>query len=1646
MPKPKSQAAFGASNFSSANMSSFGGFTGDSSSSLSYLAPLPDISKISNSAIVVTFKNLFKKDPKTKLRGLEEFTTYLTDLIESKEPLEDPILGAWLAIYPRMSIEPDRRNRQLAHQIQGKIGTLAGKRIVPHLSPVMGSWLLGLHDGDKLVTNTAQASLDEVFPTPEKQSLLFQKYASDIMSTCQDIIFVQTPETLADVRFVNIDEANMKYHRVLASALGVLGQLTSTFPNDKIPEQQLQEFQVLFEDSKFWSLISSKDSSVRRQISRLIPAIISRSSFTPLFDGKIISSKFITKGLTSDQSTSTVSLLEALLALTQAKPDVWTSEWDGQKSPVIRLAGFLEKGSQSSNMTYWNKVGLLIKAFPPKVISSSSDIEFILKAFQLGLHRKDEPRASKELGLKAYLSVLFILTEPLEANDAKAIQEQVVKPILLATVKDDPESAWNISRTQIDSTINSISRLPFGQEIVFDSITQLAESMVKAVKLSLPAQSAEYNASQLKLVDKSLYWGALVSRLVALYDIKISTPVLVMLKETIGVCRSRNGKPFGASRIIQETINGLSTSMLKTDEFQMLIDQLLLEVIPENFISPSMQTFAKILARFKHSAQFTSSWKSCFKSVQKVTWDKSDKLEGIACLSKALLLDANGTPVVDKDALNEFLDEIIHGPSEALSLFPNILDLVTAGVINQPQVGSLTKKMLEKLSIQERNESRIAFLQSLNPDRLQAALNNDSASALLEEVLQWADDPDDSLRIAANDVLISVRSIVKSKNVWKGRQSLGFFIRDQIIETTESSMDLTLLLNFTDELIKTEEIFLVSLIPDPAVFENALEPFINTTPPIPQYLNSQISEAVLLLDREQQTTQNSMIIYDGEQRSQAFRIAAFVGHVLNQPDLIFTSYERPNLSRIIELWLVACHVANEQYSLHVSRFGPSGNELADFFASAMSFKFSTFKNMQNWWTGSGDRSEDLESAAFETFDLLWNNAQGNAAKSFWSASVFADCIDWMDASWNLSDTRMTLVNDQFKQAKEYAISDPVKAIALITAYSKFLHKIKPATRWYNELIADLTGAESFDDPLLTNKRLALLHAMVKQQGKEILETAARTRLVTLVNHLSDQISSESTSETSLILIFAIIKELTPSLVELYDDFWETILDSISALWKAVAASWDTVKLNDIHMPLLMESVQVVKALRDLTKNRDCNDDLKDAIKALDHDLRQNLFELLALDPKYDSAIYLPQKSLDGRICQLLEKSTLRKLETTPDKVYPLLNRHSESVQNLAYSILHRIIQKPLEQVSLDLAVGDLKIATLPDELISLVMEPPPLELDQFNKWAGVTEDVNFDNEIPDRLRCYALSWAIIFDHFKSASEALRQQYIDHIKEIDGTKPLLDFVFQFLGRGSKTLYDPPENEFPENFQMNGQAPPRQELEGFFCRLYFNAALYIPQLVKGWWIDLSYRNLGQEVEKWTEKYISPHIIHSKLKETSSWSEKSNDDEKLKISINLKGSEVIASYTVTSVDSEFPYTLEIAVGLPKAFPLQQAHVSSRGEKVGVVEQKRWDAWLRTSQGMIAFSNNNLVTGIIGWRRNIEGALAGKSDCYICYSLISEDGRLPTKKCKTCKNIYHSSCLNKWFQSSRNTTCPICRSPFVAADAPRRTAEEIAQMERDA
>lgn len=216
------------------------------------------------------------------------------------------------------------------------------------------------------------------------------------------------------------------------------------------------------------------------------------------------------------------------------------------------------------------------------------------------------------------------------------------------------------------------------------------------------------------------------------------------------------------------------------------------------------------------------------------------------------------------------------------------------------------------------------------------------------------------------------------------------------------------------------------------------------------------------------------------------------------------------------------------------------------------------------------------------------------------------------------------------------------------------------------------------------------------------------------------------------------------------------------------------------------------------------------------------------------------------------------------------------------------------------------------------------------------------------------------------------------------------------------------------------------------LYYLTLKYMPGLFRNWYMDCRSKQTRIAVEAWTTRYFSPLIVEDVLNEVQAWADGQEpppaDEQELVIKVSRPAREVTAGYEVDESQAA------IVIKVPQSYPIDSVTVVGLN-RVAVTERK-WQSWIMTTQGVITFSNGNIIDGLQVFRRNIVGALKGQGECAICYSIISADKRMPDKRCTTCKNLFHRTCLYKWFQSSNQNTCPLCRNPidYLGADTAKR------------
>lgn len=299
---------------------------------------------------------------------------------------------------------------------------------------------------------------------------------------------------------------------------------------------------------------------------------------------------------------------------------------------------------------------------------------------------------------------------------------------------------------------------------------------------------------------------------------------------------------------------------------------------------------------------------------------------------------------------------------------------------------------------------------------------------------------------------------------------------------------------------------------------------------------------------------------------------------------------------------------------------------------------------------------------------------------------------------------------------------------------------------------------------------------------------------------------------------------------------------------------------------------------------------------------------------------------------------------------------------------------------------------------------------------------------------YLLMWDLVINFIVESDKEASHCMIHSLKRLGLIPRLLDNIFMLLpplgdretlnyrygygtgesGSGQLSLVDFLRNPLRVNLRRA-----KNEIELIALHVFFSIARHMPVTVRKWYNNNSNKRLCNLVNEYTVKHISKVICSLEMETVQSKCQERAEEDKLK-HLNIKARpnarEVYALYTRDE------FTMELTIKLPINYPLGPVQIDG-GKRVGVTDVK-WRSWLLQLTRFLAHQNGPLLEGIDLWRRNIDKRFEGVEKCMICFSILHSNYQLPGKRCQTCSKNFHNICIYKWFESSGNSTCPLCRN----------------------
>lgn len=1571
-----SAAAFGSSSSSFA----FGNSFQTAPSSLSYVAESPDLSSITDPNVVVSLRNLGKKDSTTKLKALEDLQEY----ISSAQAIESGLLDAWASLYPRTSIDNSRRVRQLSHTVQGVLTTSSGKRIAPYLYRLIGPWLSGAYDSDKAVARAAQDAIAASFATDEKRRALWKVYKDALVEYSQDAILDQTPQTLSDERSTSADDAEAKFIRVVANGMHMLTQTIKLNFDTTSPAPE--DVRQLITNKRLWEYAYHSDPSLRRGTYSL--TVLCVRLFPSDLNWNVISSAFIGKALHTSQLGSSTQLSEALLALTDARPELWTSDYTLKTSTSKRLQQYLRGGSQHGLAVFWNNTAILLRKLPLPVLSPNSengvvnqqDFSLILDSLRTGITHRDEPRHNLEAAWNVYIDTTSWLIDQSSTMTSKELllNENLLPLIMHYISPSTQDSTWAVPGPSVPKICALILSAVLKRDLisVFRTTWQnITQSIVDGMKLSLPESSTDFKKSQDAVIARSLRFLRLRSLVLQgdpadntrsqLLDI-VRASDESLIDTAIQTLRARNGKPYGAAAFLEALISqsehaetGILTRFLAAD-----VQSLIGSPSTEYLIGMQLQSKNNLTETIAALTHPDLNQYKVNALVRLLSQASSPDLSPYGKLCR--FLSQQISDQLDQEFTQALVKAALQNPRLKDSEIPTVcFDGLLSRLV--PETNARTQY------------STLTFLSSLLPTSTSTlpTLSEAFGKALLSSLLILSESQNPEvveLSASLASKLRSLPSVGESANAVRSNELIA-----EQLSGHGAPLPIFALVDLANEAFAKAKQEATSsypsLLPSEDQWSAALAPHLcagrNTSLAITSPLHG-----LLFLISSGPSVEASISMTDAEGFSLLFRLTLYTTKVLSNSTTLEHLSEDQKRSTF-RYYPLAFQLLNEQLTLE------SANEL--------------------WQNTTLELIDEAADVLAQGSTLLQDWSQAEAMITIWSSLIgstsdlslpaylrglaFTDII-----SRHIDGQGPGSILASFEEefANIHRSSDLIRSVSLLSATHEYLLGAQNGRKILNELIALCTQLKTSQDSSTTIGRLVLLNTLLGGNS-DALETVPNQRVVFLMQTLVRILNDSSDNAAVWCEAMKLLDPVLSATADIYGDHWEQILDHLSKVW----AGYN----HQDNLPLLHASLRLYGRLKTLSNFDDVNEDLSDAWASKTAELEDGLKQCLESFSESAPGINQPR-----RITAELLRRHIGQISPSHDpKLYLLISSTEDSVRGAAYDLLHRSIPREQEAISLNLALEKTTVH-LPTDLANLLIDSPNL-----SKYGSATSR-----------QSYLLGWHLLFDHFTTASYKLREAYIADVKSQNILPSLLNLICEVCRITSGRPLDVVKLDI-KSFEPDPAGTEQAEEQRLVVHLYYCCLLFLPSLTRSWFIEQKNR-VKTPLESWTQKYFTSVLTSTAIATVAEWVANQPQDESetpIVVKSSTNGSEAVASI---AVDPESP-PISLAISLPSSYPLDSPTVSSR-TRVGVSE-KNWQSWLRTFQ-IIIFSTGSIIEGLIAFRRNVQGALKGQSECAICYSIIGTDMQTPNKRCGTCRNTFHSVCLFRWFKSSNSSSCPLCRNNF--------------------
>lgn len=482
------------------------------------------------------------------------------------------------------------------------------------------------------------------------------------------------------------------------------------------------------------------------------------------------------------------------------------------------------------------------------------------------------------------------------------------------------------------------------------------------------------------------------------------------------------------------------------------------------------------------------------------------------------------------------------------------------------------------------------------------------------------------------------------------------------------------------------------------------------------------------------------------------------------------------------------------------------------------------------------------------------------------------------------------------------------------------------------------------------------------------------------------------------------------------------------LIQALLDDWDNFYTTNLYQDLILLYFKLTQIEQVASIDLDVISALGNIVIEVNPELvldKPSLSQQLNSEVEFDHDLHLPKGS---RYC-MFDEAKFRGFLV----VCNLLRSHHRVIIVTAHSMLSKMIRTICDNIQAT------SIITEEDDIDNISILPPASLMSILTSRDSMMTALLSDYQVgdisvtiepnSDSYSCtlaYLFVWDIVIQFIVGLEKEVAHCIMRCFKKLGLIQRLLDNVFRLvppLGERDSIIQDRASclSVFLKSPLKTTIDRPANEIELTALHLYFSIALHMPVTVRKWFNNNANKKLCNLVNEYTVKHISNIICSLEMENVQKKCQIRADEDKmnnLMIKARPNAKEVYAIYTRDE------FKMELTIKLPINYPLGSVQIDG-GKRVGVTDLK-WRSWLLQLTTFLSHQNGPILDGVDLWRRNIDKRFEGIEKCMICFSILHSNYQLPKKKCQTCSKMFHNLCLYKWFESSGNSTCPLCRNTW--------------------